>query len=97
MQEQTNNSSMSRDLYAMPGLESLIDRLLPGMDIKARIIEVVGNNMFILRVWGYNILTESNYPFEKFNEVILHVHSIAPKLVFNLRLAAPVNDGGLYA
>ena len=90
-------NSTNRDLYALPGLESLIDNLYPGMKIDARIVEVLKKNTYILRVWGYNILAESNYPFEKFNEVILHVRSTYPKLVFHLQLSPNRTQGALYA
>ncbi len=65
--------------------------------MEARIVEVLSKNIYILRVWGYNILAESNYPFEKFNEVILHVRSTYPKLVFQMRLAPNKRRGALYA
>ena len=92
-----NELMNSRDLFGIPGLESLIDRLEPGMDIEGRIVDVLDQNMFILRIWGHNILTESNHSFQKFSEVILHVRSVEPKLIFSLRSKRSNQDRALYA
>ncbi len=87
----------SRDIFGVPGLESLIDRLEPGMEIDGRIVDTLGGNYFVLRIWGHNILTESNHKFEKFSEVILHVRSVHPKLVFSLRPNNSTRGQALYA
>lgn len=89
--------NLSRDVYGYPGLESLIDRLEPGMEIDGRIVDVLAKNIYILRIWGHNILTESIYNFEKFSEVTLHVRAVSPKLILKL---SPTNNTGrnaLYA
>ncbi len=88
----------SPNMYGVPGLEKFIDRLQPGMELEGRIVEAVGDHTFILRIWGNNILTESHYPFKKFDEVILLVRSIKPKLIFSLRPNTPSDpEGPLYA
>ncbi|MEA3286019.1 MAG: hypothetical protein U9Q77_01400 [Candidatus Marinimicrobia bacterium] len=75
-----------------------MDRLQPGMELDGRIVEVLGNHIYILRIWGNNILTESNHTFNKLDEVVLSVRAVKPKLVFNLRPIATGNSkGSIYA
>ena len=88
---------MNRKMTALPGLEKLIDRLETGMDLRGRIVDVLDNHYIILRVLGNNILTESYYPFKKFDEVILHVQAVQPKLVFSIRPYENNPQGALYA
>ncbi len=84
-------------MYGVPGLEKFIDRLKPGMNLEGRIINILADNIVVLRVWGNNILTESNYPFKKYDEIILHVQTVRPKLVFSIRPAHLKGNGAIYA
>lgn len=84
-------------LQSVPGLEQFIDRLEPGMDLDGRIVDTLGEGIFILRIWGNNILAESSYPFKRFDEVILHVRAVKPRLIFDLRPRAKGGESALYA
>ncbi len=92
-----NDPTVLRDLQALPGLEKFVDRLKPGMELEGRIVHVLTNDVFILRVLGNNILAESNYPFKKFDEAILHVRAVSPKLVFHMRPSGLEQNRALYA
>lgn len=67
------------------------------MEIEGRVVEVLNDNIFILRVWGNNILAESNHAFQKFEEVILSVRSVKPKLVFHMRPKGYARGNAIYA
>ena len=66
-------------------LEELKKRLKKGMVLKARILESIKENRYILRVWNYNIYTESKKKFEKNEEIIMTVKEIEPNLVFDMK------------
>jgi hypothetical protein len=40
-------------------LQDLLKRLTPGSIVKGRILDKLDNNKYILRIYGYNIITES--------------------------------------
>jgi len=84
-------------MQGIPGLERFIDRLKPGMELDGRIVDVLNDNTVILRVWGNNILTETNHVFQKYDEVILHVRATQPQLVFHIQPVRGDNHGALYA
>ena len=86
-----------REMLGIPGLDSLVDRLKPGMSIDARIVDVMDHGIIILRIWGYNILTESKIPFEKFEEVVLNVKSVKPRLIFSIHPTTLDRGGAIYA
>jgi len=67
--KQENYSDQS--FLAKPGLENLFRRLKKGMKIKGRIVENFNNGHYLLRIWGYNILTDSRENFNKHDEVDL--------------------------
>lgn len=60
-------------------------RLHPGMEVQGRIVEVIGGDRYLLRIWGYNILTESHKQFSKFEEVDLTVLQVNPHLVLDIK------------
>ncbi len=66
-------------------LDELKKRLKKGMVLKARILESTKENRYILRVWNYNIYTESKKRFEKNDEISLTVKEIEPNLVFDMK------------
>ena len=97
MADQPKTTSIA-DLSAIPGLERFVDRLSPGMELNGRIVDILDDNILILRVWGNNILTESKYKFNKFDEVILQVQAVRPKLVFRIQPTRhQENNGAIYA
>ncbi len=96
MADSKHHSSLP-EMYGEPGLERFIDRLKPGMELAGRIIDVLNDNIIILRIWGNNILTETNHSFQKYDEVILHVQATHPKLVFRIQPVRQKKNGALYA
>jgi hypothetical protein len=66
-------------------LDNLIRRLKEGMRLKGRIVKCLGDNRYLLRIWGYNILTESEQRFEPLEEVSLTVRQVRPHLTFKLK------------
>lgn len=69
--------------YINYGLEDLLSRLSTGMTLHGRIVEVLGNNRYILRIWGYNLLTESPKSFRKNDVVEFDVRQLQPRLVLD--------------
>jgi len=65
-------------------LDELKKRLQKGMVIKGRIIDCAKKNRYILRVWNYNIYTESKKKFEKNDIITMTVKEINPNLVFDM-------------
>ncbi len=65
-------------------LNDLKRRLKKGIKVKGRILDVPSKNRYVLRVWGYNIYTDSYKKFEKNEEIELTVKAIEPKLVFDM-------------
>lgn len=66
-------------------LGELKKRLTKGMKLKGRIIDCPKENRYILRIWGYNIYTESKKHFSKYDNIDLRVKEIEPELVFDLK------------
>jgi len=91
------NNSTNPNILGVPGLEHLIDRLTPGLNLEGRIVEVIDSNCVILRVMGNNILTETHTVFHKFDEIVLHVQQVHPKLVFSIKALPRGPREGLYA
>lgn len=87
----------SRQVYGVPGLDQFMDRLRPGLELDGRIVDVLDKNIYVLRIWGNNILAESSHNFDRFDEVILHVRAVRPKLIFTLKPAGASSGGALYA
>lgn len=75
------------------GLENLLSRLKKGMRLQGRIIDCLGDNRYLLRIRGYNILTSSEQIFEKSDDISLGVVEVEPHLVLNLfkDRCSPVN------
>jgi len=71
-------------------LEPLLKRLKKGMRLNGRIIEKLADKLFILRIWGYNIVMDSQYDFRKFEEICLMVKQIEPE--FKLELLPRLDD-----
>lgn len=65
-------------------LDMFINRIKKGMVLRGRIIDRLGEDRYLLRVWGYNILTESQSAFAPFDEIKLVVKETNPVIVFDL-------------
>lgn len=66
------------------GLEQLFGRLEKGMIVKARIVYCLGQNQYLLRIYGYNMVMQSNYPFNRFDEVNIMIKQITPRLIVQM-------------
>lgn len=65
-------------------LNELMRRLQKGQVVRARIVYCLGQNRYLLRIYGYNMIMESPLPFERFDEASVIVERLYPR--FSLRL-----------
>ncbi|MFQ6614696.1 MAG: hypothetical protein ACE5D1_07625 [Fidelibacterota bacterium] len=65
-------------------LDQLKRRLSPGRRIKSRVLDRVGTNQILLRVWNYNVLTQTAVDFKPGTELTLIVDAIEPRFRFRL-------------
>ena len=66
------------------GLEFFLRRLEKGMRLQGRIIDCLGDNRYLLRIRGYNILTYSEQLFNIFDDIQMKVVEVEPHLVLDL-------------
>tara|TARA_B100001939_G_C16825038_1_gene566077 strand:+ start:341 stop:616 length:276 start_codon:yes stop_codon:yes gene_type:complete len=50
-------------------LQDLLKRLNPGSIVKGRILDKIDDSKYILRIYGYNIVTESKKSLKKGDEL----------------------------
>jgi len=72
------------DYKTETGLENLFRRLKPGQTLKGKIIDCIEPNGYLLRIRGYNILTQSNGRFQKFEDIFVKVKEVDSHLVLDL-------------
>jgi hypothetical protein len=65
------------------GLGNLFRRLKKDQILKGRIIDCIEPNGYLLRIRGFNILTQSKGSFEKFEEISLKVKEVDSHLVLD--------------
>ena len=65
------------------GLGNLFRRLKKGQILKGRIIDCIEPNGYLLRIRGFNIITQSKGLFEKFEEITLKVKEVDSHLVLD--------------
>jgi len=65
-------------------LEGLMSRLHPGLRVRGRIVDIIDDGKYILRIWGYNLLTASRGRFNRFDEIELVIREVEPHLVLDL-------------
>ncbi len=75
---------MHNKYFAKNNLEEFLKRIKKGMRLNGRIIEKLDNYKYILRIWNYNIYTESKKNFSKSQEVSLLVKEVYPHLIFDI-------------
>lgn len=76
---------MFKVFYQMEaGLENLLRRLKKGQRLTGRIVDKIEPDGYLLRIQGYNILTQSKESFKKFDIVDLIVQEINPHLTLIL-------------
>ncbi len=61
-------------------LNRMLRKLRKGMRLKTRIILVLGNNRYLLRIYGYNLIMESKLKFNRFDEIHIEIQQVRPKL-----------------
>jgi len=72
-------------------LDQLIKRLTPGRIVRARIVLCLSDNRYLLRIFGYNMVTKSEYDFNRFDEADVEVLETEPRL--KLRIAKRTTSG----
>ncbi len=75
-------------------LNELLEKLKPGMCLNGRVIEELGKFLFILRIRGYNMVMESEYDFNRFDEIQLVVRQIEPDFQLELLPRQPKFNPG---
>jgi hypothetical protein len=65
------------------GLGNLFRQLKKGQILKGRVIDCIEPNGYLLRIRGFNILTQSKGSFEKFEEISLKVKEVDSHLVLD--------------
>jgi len=74
-----------------PGLSQLFHKLRIGTRLKARIVLGLGNGRYLMRIRGYNLVMTSKISFSRFEELIVEVRRLRPRLnVSVLQRSAPV-------
>ena len=76
--------SYSKGYIVKGDLDNLLRRLKKGMQLRGRIVDCLGENKYLLRIWGYNILTESKQSFQRQDEILLIVREVEPRLILDL-------------
>jgi len=66
------------------GVESLLHRLENGKIIKTRIVYCLGENKYLLRIYGYNLVMHSDINFNRFDEVEVQIKQVSPRLIVQL-------------
>ena len=75
-----------------PGIGRVINKLRKGMHIKSRIVLKLGERHYALRLFGYNLLMESGLAFARFDEILIRVQKVRPKLVLKLIKVKKIPD-----
>ncbi len=65
-------------------LSPLIRKLQKGSLVNGRIVQVLNENHYLLRIFGYNLIMKSNVRFKRFEEVIFKVVRTEPKIQLRL-------------
>ena len=78
------NMANAHFYYVREDLQDLLRRLKKGMKVNARILDKLSNNRYIIRIFGYNLLTESEANFNIKDEVTLTVLQVEPHLTLNI-------------
>ena len=74
-------------------LDQLIKRLEPGRIVRARIVLCLGNNRYLLRIFGYNMISRSEHEFNRFDEVNVEVIATEPRLKLRIAKMRAANSG----
>lgn len=80
MSGQGNYFTIFEDL----SVNRLFNRLRKGMKLKSRVVLVLENKHYVLRVQGRNLVMKSNYSFNRLEEVWVQVDQVRPKLILRL-------------
>lgn len=66
------------------GLHELRSRLEKGETINCRIVEILNNNKYLLRIHGYNLVTESKKKFKQGEEIKAKIKKLKPQIILSL-------------
>ncbi len=73
-----------RNFTIVGNLEELLRRFEPGREVQGRIVLELDENHYLLRIMGYNMLMESRLNFRRFDEVVLRIKQLHPRLILEL-------------
>lgn len=76
-----SNLDQTVEVAVTGDLRDLTRRLRPGMIVEGRIVDVLTEQLYILRIWGYNMVMDSQHLFDRGNEINLAIKAVEPKLV----------------
>lgn len=72
-------------VYLIDGdLSYLKRKLKKESNVTGRIVLCLGENKYLLRIFGYNLVMKSRLSFERFDEVKLKVKQVEPNLVLSV-------------
>ena len=61
-------------------IQNLQDRLEKGQILDGKIVFCMENNLYLLRILGQNLIMESRFNFNRFENVKVKVKKLSPKL-----------------
>ncbi len=81
------DSFVNQDMFVIadPDLENLLRQLQPGMTLTGRIIRSLNSSTFILRIRGYNIITQANDIDVSDQSLRLRVVQVRPHLILKFK------------
>jgi hypothetical protein len=72
-------------VYVIDGdLSYLRRKLKKESSVKGRIVLCLGDNRYLLRIFGYNLVMKTRLNFERFDEVKLIVKQAEPNLILSV-------------
>ncbi len=89
------NSANAQFYYVKEDLQELLKRLKKGMKVNGRILDKISDHRYIIRIFGYNLLTESEAVFNVKDEVTLTVLEVEPHLTLNIAYRRKKNDNSV--
>ena len=71
-------------------LRPLLKRLQKGSIVKGRIVHILSQHHYLLRILGHNLVMKSNLKFNRFQEVLFRIQEIDSRI--RLRLIDPQRE-----
>ncbi|MFQ6604271.1 MAG: hypothetical protein ACE5D8_01840 [Fidelibacterota bacterium] len=79
-----NEHLSNRNYMIQPTLDRLKKRLKRGTVLRGRVVDIFSSNRILLRVHGYNILTEARGTFMRCEELDLVITRVIPRIEFQV-------------